>query len=497
MNKFESYGLNPKLLKGIQEMGFEKATPIQEKSIPFLLEHKRDLIALAQTGTGKTAAFGIPLLQNAEPHGKTPQYLILCPTRELCVQIATELEKFCKYMPEIHLTAIYGGANIDSQIKSLKRGTHLIVATPGRMQDIIRRKKVDLGGIKTVVLDEADEMLNMGFQEDLNSILSETPKQKNTLLFSATMSKEIANIAMDYMVDPLEITVGKKNVGSKNIRHMYYLAHIKDKYAILKRILDLNADIYGIIFCRTRHETKDTADLLMKDGYDVDALHGDLSHAQRESVMSKFRHKNLQILVATDVAARGLDVTNLTHIIHYNLPEELELYTHRSGRTGRKDATGTSIAIISPRDIGKIKRIEKIIEQQFTEAPIPEASQILESRIASLARRIEGLEVDHKHLSPHMNEFYKKLENLDKDEIIQRFLTIELKPFLDFYKNGHSIKAPDKHSRDESRSGGNRSFGGGKPFRKGGSSGKGGFSQKSKSWKGQGKKSPSSSKKKY
>jgi len=468
MNKFENYGLDPDLLKGIKETGFEKPTPIQEKTIPFLLGHERDLIALAQTGTGKTAAFGLPILQKIDTHQKRPQALILCPTRELCLQIATEMEKYSKFMNHIKIAAIYGGANIETQIGQLKRGAQIVVGTPGRMNDIIRRKKIDLSGIKTVVLDEADEMLNMGFQEDLNTILSETPESKNTCLFSATMSKDVANIAMDYMKDPLEIAVGKKNVGSKNINHAFYVAGSKDKYAVLKRILDLNPEIYGIIFCRTRMDTKNTADALMKDGYDVDALHGDLSHAQRESVMSKFRHRNLQVLVATDVAARGLDVTDLTHILHYNLPEELEIYTHRSGRTGRKDNTGTSIAIIGPKEIGRIHRLEKVIEAKFTEEKIPDSKDILKSRVGGLATRIENIKADHKVLNPLMELFFSKLEGLDKDEIIQRFVTLELNRFIEFYKNEPTLKSPDASHRSEgsfSRGGYNRGGGGGGKFR--------------------------------
>jgi ATP-dependent RNA helicase DeaD len=471
MNKFESYGLNPKLLEAIKEMGFENPSPVQEKTIPYLLQHERDVIALAQTGTGKTAAFGLPILHKTNPKDKTVQYLILCPTRELCLQIATEMEKFCKYLPEVSISPIYGGANMDAQIKKLKKGSQIVVATPGRIHDMIRRRKVDLSRVKTVVLDEADEMLNMGFQEDLNAILSETPKEKNTHLFSATMSKAVADIAMDYMVDPIEFILGKKNTGSKNIHHTYYLAHSKDKYAVLKRILDLNSEIYGLIFCRTRQDAKNTADMLMKDGYDVDALHGDLSHAQREGVMSKFRHRNLQILVATDVAARGLDVTNLTHVIHFTLPEELEIYTHRSGRTGRKESQGTSVAIIQPREISKIHRIEKIIEQKFTEEEVPKPGQILENRIAALARKLEKTDPNEKTLGSYMKTFYENLPDREKDDIIKRFLTIELGRFIDFYKNIPDIKAPDRH---ETSGGGGRersgkSFGRkGKPFNRGG-----------------------------
>jgi len=477
MNKFENYGLAPELLKGIRESGFEKATPIQEKAIPFLLSHKKDLIALAQTGTGKTAAFGLPILQNINVHQKKPQALILCPTRELCLQIATELTKYSKFMQHIQIAAIYGGANIETQINQLRRGAQIVVGTPGRMNDVIRRKKIDLGNIQTVVLDEADEMLNMGFQEDLNTILSETPADKNTCLFSATMSKEVANIAMDYMKEAHEISVGKKNVGSKNIQHAFYVVGSRDKYAVLKRILDITPEIYGIIFCRTRMDTKNTADALMKDGYDVDALHGDLSHAQRESVMSKFRHRNLQVLVATDVAARGLDVTDLTHIIHYNLPEELELYTHRSGRTGRKDNTGTSIAIISPKEIGKIKRLEKVIEAVFSEKKIPDSREILKSRVGGLATRLKDIKADHKALNPLMSIFFEKLESIDKEEIIQRFVTLELKRFIEFYKNEPALKSPDPvhhreagHDRGGFRKGnkfrGNKKWGGNKFERK-------------------------------
>ncbi|MDY6932030.1 MAG: DEAD/DEAH box helicase, partial [Halobacteriota archaeon] len=380
MTEFNEFNLSPELLRSVEDMGFKEPTPIQNKAIPFLLETERDLIALAQTGTGKTAAFGLPIIEKLDPSEEGPQALVLCPTRELCLQVTGDIEQYCKYLKEISVVAVYGGAKIEDQLRKIKKGVQIIVATPGRMNDIIGRKRVDLSRISTVVLDESDEMLNMGFKEELDAILEKTPPSKRTLLFSATISKQVEDIAKKYIRDPYEITVGKKNTGAENIDHIYYMVHAKDRYLALKRIADINPQIYGIIFCRTRKETKDVAEKLIRDGYDADAIHGDLSQLQRENVMNRFRSKNLQMLVATDVAARGLDVDDLSHIINYNLPDELEMYTHRSGRTGRAGRSGTSVAIINMKEKGKIKRIEKLIGKKFESRQIPNGVEICEKQ---------------------------------------------------------------------------------------------------------------------
>ncbi|MDY6932567.1 MAG: DEAD/DEAH box helicase, partial [Halobacteriota archaeon] len=380
MTEFNEFNLSPELLRAVEDMGFKEPTPIQNKAIPFLLEAERDLIALAQTGTGKTAAFGLPIIEKLDPSEDGPQALVLCPTRELCLQITGDIEQYCKYLKEISVVAVYGGAKIEDQLRKIKKGVQIIVATPGRMNDIIGRKRVDLSRISTVVLDESDEMLNMGFKEELDAIIEKTPISKRTLLFSATISKQVEDIAKKYIRDPYEITVGKKNTGAENIDHIYYMVHAKDRYLALKRIADINPQIYGIIFCRTRKETKDVAEKLIRDGYDADAIHGDLSQVQREKVMNRFRSKNLQMLVATDVAARGLDVDDLSHIINYNLPDELEMYTHRSGRTGRAGRSGTSVAIINMKEKGKIKRIEKLIGKKFESRQIPNGVEICEKQ---------------------------------------------------------------------------------------------------------------------
>lgn len=366
MKLLDSIGLDERLLKAVTDLGFEKPMPIQEKVIPFLTaDDFGDLVALAQTGTGKTAAFGLPLLQMTDLTTKHTQHLILCPTRELCIQISEDLKNYSKYIKEIKMCAVYGGTSIEAQIKTIKRGVHIIIATPGRLLDLINRKVVKIGSIKTVVLDEADEMLNMGFRDDLESILDETPSEKKTLLFSATMPREVMNIANRYMNSPTEISVGTKNAGAENVTHLLYMVHAKDRYLALKRIVDFNPSMYGIVFCRTRQETKDVAEKLMQDGYNADALHGDLSQAQRDQVMHKFRIRNLDFLVATDVAARGIDVNDLTHIINYNLPDEIESYTHRSGRTGRAGKKGTSILIANLKEKGKIRAIENQLKKNL------------------------------------------------------------------------------------------------------------------------------------
>ncbi len=449
---FDEMNLDEDILHSIKDLGFENPTPIQEKVIPLLLqEEKKDIIALAQTGTGKTAAFGLPIMQNTDSHGKRIQYLILSPTRELCIQIADDLSSFAKYKPEIKIVPVFGGASVERQIQSVRKGAHIISATPGRLVDLINRGIVNLSHVDTVVLDEADEMLNMGFRDELETILVETPKSKNTLLFSATMPNEVRSMANKYMKDPIEITVGKKNAGAENVNHVCYLVHEKERYLALKRIVDYHPEIYGIVFCRTRKETQEVSDQLIKDGYNADALHGDLSQVQRDLVMNKFRIKHLQLLVATDVAARGLDVDSLTHIINYNLPEELELYTHRSGRTGRAGRTGTSIVIANLKDKSRLFQIEKQINKKFTFADIPTGKEVCEKQLLHMIDRIEKVEVDSTEIEPFLPDIYKKLEWLERDELIKKFVSVEFNRFLDYYKNMEDLGSPH-----ESKSSGKR-----------------------------------------
>ncbi len=444
MTKFTDLGIQEDILKGINELGFEEAMPVQKEVIPVLLETNRDIVALAQTGTGKTAAFGLPIVQQVNVKEKYPQALILSPTRELCVQIAKDLMAYSKYIKGLKVLPVYGGANIDAQIRGLRMGVHVIVATPGRMLDLIKRKKADITNVQTVVLDEADEMLNMGFREDLNDILESVPDERRTLLFSATMPKEVAAIAKNYMKNPEEITVGKKNAGAESVKHLYYLVHARDRYLALKRIADMNPDIYAIIFCRTRMETKEVAEWLIKDGYNADALHGDLSQAQRDHVMSRFRLKNLQMLVATDVAARGLDVNDLSHVINYNLPDDIEAYTHRSGRTGRAGKTGISIAIVHLRERYRIKEIEKKINKNFEKAEIPTGKEVCKKQLFHLIDRMERVDIDHGQIDGFLPEIYKKLEWLDKEDLIKRFVSLEFNRFLDYYKNAPDLNIPDE-----------------------------------------------------
>lgn len=445
MISFEEIGIEENILRAIKELGFEEPMPIQEKVIPHLMQEDcSDLIALAQTGTGKTAAFGLPLIQKTKTTSKKIQHLILCPTRELCLQIADDLSSFAKYKSDVKIVPVFGGASIERQIQKIRSGVHIVSATPGRLIDLIDRNIIDLSKIKTVVLDEADEMLNMGFRDDLETILASTPKEKNTFLFSATMPNEIKAIANKYMNDPVEITVGKRNAGAENIEHVCYVVQSKDRYPTLKRIVDFHPDIYGIVFCRTRRETQEVADSLLKDGYNADALHGDLSQQQRDFVMNKFRIKNLQLLVATDVAARGLDVENLTHIINYNIPEELELYTHRSGRTGRAGRKGTSVAIITPREKGKIHQIEKQLNKKFTFASIPKGKVICERQLLHLIDKMEKVEVDSSQIDPLLPDILRKLEWLEKDELIKKFVSVEFNRFVDYYKNLPDINSPEE-----------------------------------------------------
>ncbi|WP_280764761.1 DEAD/DEAH box helicase [Parabacteroides sp. PFB2-10] len=431
-------------------MGYESPMPVQEEVIPLLLGEDNDVIALAQTGTGKTAAFGLPILQKIEIDQLYPQALILCPTRELCLQIADDLNDYSKYMEKLKVLPVYGGSSIDSQIKTLKRGVHVVVATPGRLLDLLERKTVDLGMVKNVILDEADEMLNMGFTESINAILAQVPESRNMLLFSATMPQGIAQITRKYMKSPKEIVIGKRNEGNKNIRHVYYMVRAQDKYLALKRIADYYPNIYGIIFCRTRKETQEIADKLIQDGYNADSLHGELSQQQRDYVMQKFRIKNLQLLVATDVAARGLDVDDLTHVINYGLPDDTESYTHRSGRTGRAGKTGISISICHVREKGKIREIERIINKKFEKENIPSGSAICEKQLMNLVDQIEKVKVNEEEIENLMPSIYRKLEWLDKEDIIKRVVSLEFNRMLDYYRDADEIEEVDeRQSRKE------------------------------------------------
>ncbi|MDQ1352532.1 MAG: ATP-dependent helicase DeaD [Acidobacteriota bacterium] len=452
---FEELGIEPTIIKAISELGFKTPTPIQKEAMPLLFGNKNDLIGLAQTGTGKTAAYGVPLIQYASSRSSATKVLILSPTRELCVQITGDLKSFAKYKKDIRVVAIYGGASLENQFKELKKGAQIIVATPGRMLDMINRRKADISQIETLVLDEADEMLNMGFKEELDSILETTPAAKRTLLFSATMSRDVERIALKFMHDPIEITVGRKNEGAENVSHVFYLVHAKDRYLALKRIVDYNPNIYTIIFCRTRLETQEVADRLMSDGYNADALHGDLSQAQRDTVMQKFRLRNLQMLVATDVAARGLDVEGLTHIINYNLPDDLEHYTHRSGRTGRAGKYGVSIAIINLKEKYLIKSIEKMIGKKFKQERVPNGKEICEKQLFNLIDRMENVDVYNEEIESFLPTIYKKLEWLDREELIKRFVSREFNHFLDYYKNTKDINVnewvDEKRGRDKMR----------------------------------------------
>ncbi|HEY5497123.1 MAG TPA: DEAD/DEAH box helicase [Syntrophales bacterium] len=420
-------------------MGFEAPMPVQEEVIPFLLQETRDLVALAHTGTGKTAAFGIPIIQKVDQFSSKTQALILAPTRELCMQITDDLSHFAKHVDGLNIVPIYGGASILTQIRQISSGAQIVVATPGRMLDMLKRKKVDVSAISWLVLDEADEMLNMGFKEDLNAILSGTPDNKRVLLFSATMAKEIEGIAQSYMNKPVAITIGLKNTGAENVHHQYYVVHAKDRYIALKRIADYYPDIYAIIFCRTKIETQEIADALIKDGYNADALHGDLSQPQRDSVMGRFRSRNLQMLVATDVAARGIDVTDLTHIINYNLPDDIEYYTHRSGRTGRAGKSGISIVIVNLKEIFKIRQIEKQIGKKFAAVKIPTGSEVCEKQLYHLVDKVKNTEIQHQEIEAFLPAIYEQLQGISKEEIIQRFVSAEFNRFLSYYRDAPDI----------------------------------------------------------
>lgn len=429
---FKELNLRDELLLAIKELGFEQPMPIQERAIPFIQNQDSDLVALAQTGTGKTAAFGLPILNMLDESAKQTQALILSPTRELCIQISNELKNYSHYLKGMRVVAVYGGEDIRIQLKQLAVPPQIIVATPGRLMDLIKRKKVETADIRFLVLDEADVMLNMGFRDDIESILKQMPETRRTLLFSATMPKEIANIVHQFMKNYEEIVVGTKNSGAANVEHVYYLTSEKYKYAALKRIVDLNPDIYGIIFCRTRQETKEVAEKLMQNGYNADALHGDLSQAQRDTVMQKFRIRNIRLLVATDVAARGLDVGDLTHVINYNLPDDPEVYTHRSGRTGRVNKKGVSIALILPKEIRKIKTLEKMLKKNFVQQQIPNGQEVMKKQLHHLIDRMMHVEVKKDQIQPYMGQMMEQLEYLSKEELLKRFVSLEFNRFPNY-----------------------------------------------------------------
>jgi ATP-dependent RNA helicase DeaD len=458
MSKFEEMGFTPGIIKAIDNLGFTEPMPIQERVIPLMLEDETDIIALAQTGTGKTAAFGLPLVQATDTELNRTQALILCPTRELCMQITGDLMDYSKFTGKLKILAVYGGASIENQIMGLKKGVHIIVATPGRLIDLIKRRTVDLSSISTLILDEADEMLNMGFLDSINEILEEIPSGRRTLLFSATMPTEIETIARKYMNNPVEVIIGKRNSSAENVSHAYYLVHAKDKYKVLKRIADFEPDIYGIVFCRTRKDTQEIATRLMNDGYNADALHGDLSQAQRDAVMNKFRLRNLQLLVATDVAARGLDVDDLTHIINFSLPEDPEIYTHRSGRTGRAGKTGISISIVHMKEKYLLQQIERKIKKNFKVIPVPSGSDICGKQLFHWVNKLEKVSTDHREIEKLLPEIKNKLEGLDREELLKRVVALEFDRFLDDYRYDDDIISPTERDNNSFRESKRREF---------------------------------------
>lgn len=457
---FEELGVREDLLKAIGEMGFENPMPVQEKVIPHLLHEDGDVVALAQTGTGKTAAFGLPVIQRIEIEHRYPQALILSPTRELCLQIGGDLADYSKYVNHLKVLPVYGGSSIESQIRSLRQGVQIIVATPGRLLDLIKRGTVDLTHVHTVILDEADEMLDMGFTDDINSILANVPEERKMLLFSATMPDEIAKIAKNYMHNPVEFVIGTRNEGAENVKHVYYMVNAKDKYLALKRIADSNPNIYGIVFCRTRRETQEISDNLIGDGYNVDALHGDLSQAQRDTVMKKFRERTLQLLVATDVAARGLDVDDLTHVINYGLPDDTATYTHRSGRTGRAGKTGVSVAIIHSREKSKLRDIEKKIGKSFERKNVPSPQKIIEKQLYNLADRIEKVKVNEEEIEKYLPGIVRKLEWLSEHDLLKRVVSLEFNRLIDYYKDAPEVVDYEERKPRDRKQGQERAEGG-------------------------------------
>lgn len=452
MKTFEELGVNEDIRRAITELGFEHPMPVQEEVIPYLLGNGNDVIALAQTGTGKTAAFGIPLLQKIDPEKKVTQALILSPTRELCLQIADDLTDFSKHMKGVHIVAVYGGASIETQIRTLRHGVEIIVATPGRLIDLMKRGVAKLDHVNNVVLDEADEMLNMGFQESINAILENVPTDRNTLLFSATMSRDVERIAKSYLHDYKEIVVGSRNEGAENVNHIYYMVHSRDKYLALKRIVDYHPRIFAIIFCRTKIETQEIADKLIKDGYNAESLHGDLSQQQRDLTMQKFRQHTVQLLVATDVAARGLDVNDLTHVINYGLPDDIENYTHRSGRTGRAGKKGTSISIIHTKEKSKVRAIEKEIGKEFVDGTLPAPEEICKKQLYKVMDDIMKTDVDEELIEPYMEEINRQFEYIDKEDIIKKMVTVTFGRFLNYYKNAPEIVKPTSSRNDKKTS---------------------------------------------
>lgn len=447
MPTFNDLGLKPELLKAVEALGFSEPMPIQAAVIPELLHQATDLVGLAQTGTGKTAAFGLPLLHHIDSNRAETQALILCPTRELCIQITRDLDNFAQFMPSLRVTPVYGGASIDVQIKALQKNPQIVVATPGRLQDMMRRRKIDMTKIEWVVLDEADEMLDMGFQEEVDIILSSIPEKRHILLFSATMPAVVESILTRYMKNPVIKSMGKRNSGTANVRHSYYVVHARDRYKALKRIVDFHPAIYGIVFCRTRAETQEIADQLINDGYNAGALHGDLSQQQRDHVMNHFREGNLQMLVATDVAARGLDVNNLTHVINYSLPDEAENYVHRSGRTGRADKTGVCISLVNMREKGKIRMIEKQLSQPIAQAKIPTGMQVCEKQLFNYIDKLENVEVNHEEVEAYLPVVFRKLEWMSREELIKRFVSIAFNRFLDYYRDAADLNVDESRAR--------------------------------------------------
>ncbi|WP_091412780.1 DEAD/DEAH box helicase [Aquimarina amphilecti] len=457
MNKFEALGLSEAIIKAVDEMGFETPSEVQEKAIPILLDEDTDIVALAQTGTGKTAAFGFPLIEKVDSNSRITQGLILSPTRELCLQITNELKNYSKFVKGLRTVAVYGGASIHDQSREIKRGAQIIVATPGRMQDMINRKMVDISNIGYCVLDEADEMLNMGFYEDINAILSHTPEDKSTWLFSATMPREVSTIAKRFMHDPVEITVGHKNTGSENVSHEYYVVNSRDRYAALKRLSDANPDIFSVIFCRTKRDTQKVAESLIEDGYNAAALHGDLSQNQRDLVMKSFRNRQIQMLVATDVAARGIDVNDITHVINYQLPDEIETYTHRSGRTGRAGKNGVSMVIVSKSELRKIKTVERIIKKKFEEKEIPSGEEICQVQLFHLANDIAKAEIDHE-IDSYLPSINEVLKDFSKEELIKKFFSVEFSRFHNYYKKAKDLNAAGESRGDSRRSDGSTRY---------------------------------------
>lgn len=459
MSNFTALGLKEPINKALLDLGYETPTVIQEKAIPQILSSGKDLKAFAQTGTGKTAAFSLPIVELADDSDSTTQAIILSPTRELAVQIGKNIEDFSKYIPNLKVVTVYGGANIEQQIKQLKRGAQIVIGTPGRTVDLIRRRALKLGNVKWLVLDEADEMLNMGFKDELDKVLEATPEEKQTLLFSATFPREVEAIARNYMTNPVEVTSGQKNQGSDNVTHEYYLVTERTRYPALKRIADINPNIYAIVFCRTRRETQEVADKLIQDGYNADSLHGDLSQAQRDSVMEKFRKKNIQMLVATDVAARGLDVDNLTHVINHKLPDQIENYNHRSGRTGRAGNKGISVVLVSRKERGRLSPIERILKKKFIKSAVPTGKEICEKQLFHLIDKVEKSEVNTSEIDSFLPSIYEKLNSFTREELIQKFVSLEFNSFLSYYENAPDLNEISSRDRDggrESRGRGNR-----------------------------------------